>query len=331
MRRVKPEDSSAAGQDSFLDVVTNIVGIIIILVMVVGAKVQHIILSGTPKSGTVDPQRERDVADLAYTAAVAESEIGELSKQALTVAEAAVQASEARLQMATIVSAARRELDEISKKVDERKVLSAQALDQKKQIQNEIAQHRSEKEQLASMPAETKQVLEFPTPISRVVTGEEIHFRLAEGRVAYIPIEELFELAKTRTRRSSDSLSKVATRVETVGPVQSFALDYCIETSVDPSRGQVLVRSREWVVRPTGSQIGETLEEALAKGSRFQGIIERHSSNATVTLWCYPDSFETFRAIRENLYARGMPTAGRPMPDGAPIGGSTEGSKSVVQ
>lgn len=89
MRRVKPEDSSAAGQDSFLDVVTNIVGIIIILVMVVGAKVQHIILSGTPKSGTVDPQRERDVADLAYTAAVAESEIGELSKQALTVAEAA--------------------------------------------------------------------------------------------------------------------------------------------------------------------------------------------------------------------------------------------------
>ena len=39
MPRPKPEDISNAGQDSFLDVVTNIVGILIILVMVIGGRV----------------------------------------------------------------------------------------------------------------------------------------------------------------------------------------------------------------------------------------------------------------------------------------------------
>jgi hypothetical protein len=53
--------------------------------------------------------------------------------------------------------------------------------------------------------------------------------------------------------------------------------------------------------------------------------------DTTVTLWCYPDSFEGYRAIRAELHRLGIPTAGRPLPDGAPIGGSTEGSKSVVQ
>jgi hypothetical protein len=53
--------------------------------------------------------------------------------------------------------------------------------------------------------------------------------------------------------------------------------------------------------------------------------------DATVTLWCYPDSFDAYRTIREELHRLGIPTACRPMPEGAPIGGSTEGSKSVVQ
>ena len=50
MPRPKPEDTSSAGQDSFLDVVTNIVGILIILVMVIGGRVQQIVLKAAPES-----------------------------------------------------------------------------------------------------------------------------------------------------------------------------------------------------------------------------------------------------------------------------------------
>jgi hypothetical protein len=85
------------------------------------------------------------------------------------------------------------------------------------------------------------------------------------------------------------------------------------------------------VVRPARQLIGETATEALAPRSRFRQVLADITPETTVTLWCYPDSFEEFRALREELHRLGIPTAGRPMPEGAPIGGSTDGSKSVVQ
>jgi len=48
MPRPKPEDISSAGQDSFLDVVTNIVGILIILVMLVGGRARKVIQDAMP-------------------------------------------------------------------------------------------------------------------------------------------------------------------------------------------------------------------------------------------------------------------------------------------
>jgi hypothetical protein len=51
----------------------------------------------------------------------------------------------------------------------------------------------------------------------------------------------------------------------------------------------------------------------------------------TVTFWCYPDSFSAYRRLREEMHRLAIPTAARPLPEGAPIGGSAEGSKSVVQ
>ena len=146
-----------------------------------------------------------------------------------------------------------------------------------------------------------------------------------------MPLEELFELAKAHTRRNSGSISDLTSRIVTVGPTQGFALDYVIEAKVDPSRGQVLIRSREWVVRPAEAAVGEPVAEALGPASRFHRTLAGVKPDTTVTLWCYPDSFEAYRAIRAELHRLGIPTAGRPLPEGAPIGGSTEGSKSVAQ
>ena len=63
MARPRPEDMSSAGQDSFLDVVTNIVGILIILVMVVGGRVQQIILTAPPSTARSD-SLEEEVVDI---------------------------------------------------------------------------------------------------------------------------------------------------------------------------------------------------------------------------------------------------------------------------
>ena len=139
--------------------------------------------------------------------------------------------------------------------------------------------------------------------------------------MAYVPLDELFQLAKAHTRRNSDAISQLTSRIVTVGPEQGFALDYVIEAKVDASRGQVLIRSREWVVRPADAAVGEPVAEALGSQSRFRRVLGGVKPETTVTLWCYPDSFDAYRQVRAELHRLGVPTAGRPLHDGATIGG----------
>ena len=240
-------------------------------------------------------------------------------------------ANAARVQLATAVSAATREVEDRKQSADAGRVKAAEASTRKERLKAEIEKTQLEAEGLAHAPQTTKELLAYPTPIGRTVTGEEIHFRLEGSRIAFIPLVELFELAKSQTQRQSGNIASMSNRIETVGPANDFTLDYVIETKIDQARGQVLVRSREWVVRPVGPGIGETVDEALGPKSRFRGCLANASPGATVTLWCYPDSFEGFRKIREELHRLGIPTACRPLPEGAPIGGSTEGSKSIAQ
>jgi len=331
MPRPRPEDISSAGQDSFLDVVTNIVGILIILVMVVGGRVQQIILTAVPQASSRADALEREIVGLEEKAASAESEIGELDRQSRIVATAVSLSSDARVQLATAVAAAKVDIEQQKQVTDAARVAAVESATRRKELEAEIERCTLEAEGLAHAPATTQEVLAYPTPISRTVNGEELHFRIEGGRIAYVPLTELFELAKTQTQRHAGSITQMSERIETVGPVQDFSLDYVIEVKIDQARGQVLVRSREWVVRPAGQGIGETAAEALAAQSGFRRVLSGITPDTTVTLWCYPDSFEQYRTVREELHRLGIPTACRPLPEGAPIGGSTEGTKSVVQ
>ena len=331
MARPKPEEISSAGQDSFLDVVTNIVGILIILVMVVGGRVQQISRMSTPGKSSRVEQLAEEVDLLDQKVAIAESEVEELAVQGRTVATAAALAGESRLHLATLVSAVNIDMERLRQEGDAAKLKAAEVVARRKDLETEVERTTLEAEGLSHASATTQEVLAYPTPIGRTVNGEEIHFRLGEGRIAFIPIEDLFQLAKVQTRRHSGSIAEMAARIETVGPVQGFSLDYVIEAKVDQARGQVLIRSREWVVRPVGTGTGEAVEQALAPQSRFRQILAAVTPETTVTLWCYPDSFDAYRKVREELHRMGIPTACRPMPDDAPIGGSSDGSKSVVQ
>ncbi len=331
MMRRRLNQSKDASQDSFLDIVTNIVGILIILVMVIGARVQHLSI----KSAAAPPPEAAALADelarLEDAVVLAESDLLELDEQAAQLAVTVADAGTARIHLATAVSAAQRDIDTLRESVDEQQAAAAEADARQEQLEAEIEQCSLEAEGIAHAPQETKRLLAYPTPIGRTVTGDEIHFRLAAGRIAYIPLTELFEEAKSRTQRNSGSLAAMQSRVETVGPVQDFSLDYVVEVQVNRAAGQVMVRSREWVARPARRDVGETLEHALARQSRFRTVLSGVRPDTTVTLWCYPDSFNEYRAIREELHRLDIPAACRPLPEAAPIGGSTEGSKSIAQ
>ena len=330
--RQRVSRTDAGSQDSFLDIVTNIVGILIILVMVIGARVQSI--SFKPKEASSPDLKTlmMEVVSLEDAVVASESELHELDEQGGQLAATVADAGNARIHLATAVSGARRDVENQKQKVDKEKADRVEMATESQRIRDEIEQCTLEAEGISHAPQSTKELLAYPTPVGRTVTGDELHFRLAAGRISYIPLTELFDRAKARTQRTSgSSLASMEARIETVGPIQDFALDYVIEVQINRSAGQVYVRSREWVVKPARYDIGETLDEALARQSRFRSILAGVTPATTVTLWCYPDSFEEYRAVREELHRIGVSAACRPLPEGAPIGGSAEGSKSVAQ
>jgi hypothetical protein len=72
--------------------------------------------------------------------------------------------------------------------------------------------------------------------------------------------------------------------------------------------------------------------QALSPGSElFSRLKAFKPQSTTVTVWVYPDSFDDFRSIKAELFKRGYLTAARPMPEGHPIGGSPDGSRSAAE
>ena len=83
---------------------------------------------------------------------------------------------------------------------------------------------------------------------------------------------------------------------------------------------------------PYSSQLGETVEQALAKTSNFRAKLDGAKPGQwTITLWAYPDSFAAFRRLREHLYHEGYTVAVRPLVEGINISASPSGSKSAAQ
>ena len=81
MPRYRSPEAESAGQDSFLDVVTNIVGILIILVMVIGGRVQQLVFDAPAPVDSQAAALAREIETLEATVAIAENEVQELVEQ----------------------------------------------------------------------------------------------------------------------------------------------------------------------------------------------------------------------------------------------------------
>ena len=84
MKRVEVEADQMPGQDSFLDVITNIVGILILLVLVVGLRTSHSV-KGAPDTGAAERARGetelRDAYNNAVTSEHSVASIGAASRK----------------------------------------------------------------------------------------------------------------------------------------------------------------------------------------------------------------------------------------------------------
>src|SRR6185437_9133576 len=135
MARVIRQDAEAVGSDSFLDVVTNIVGILIILVMVVGIRVKN-----SPPVSPNDDETKKQVARLAGEAEALERDVLRLENQVQSVTFSAQAKYQERGMLAVLLAAQQREIEEAKKSLgaesqgsfEVRRALAAVELDLKK-------------------------------------------------------------------------------------------------------------------------------------------------------------------------------------------------------
>jgi hypothetical protein len=340
-KRPANEQAEGPGHDSFLDVVANLVGILIILVMVVGAQAGRGLLAREkakqPAATTPTDAVKTAAAEAAEAAAVSvETSIGELqqkiSRQNLEVALREQERNKVQL----LVTVAEQRLSEHRNHLTSGEQAKYDLEEQLTSARGELA--RLSQTQVALTRPAPHALEHLPTPMAKTVFGTEIHFRLLGGRVAYVPWDEMLSQLKADAPKHVEKL-RSSPRVELSLPVVSgFGVRYILrraEVEMQTRLGtatQSRVELEKLYFIDAEPNLGVPVAEALAAGSDFRGRIgDRPPQQTTVTVWVYPDSFDEFRLLKAELFKLGYLTAGRPLPEGHPIGGSPDGSRSSAE
>jgi hypothetical protein len=339
VKRDQSGQVEAPGQDSFLDVVANLVGILIILVMVVGAQAKKGALAeaiAEQAESAATPQPPIDAAAAEAAADAVESNIRELQRKIVRQGDeiALREAERNRIQLLVTVA---------EQKLAEHRGQLTGAEQAGYDVQEQLAASRGELAKLAQIQSVLARPVpaalpHLPTPMAKTVFGSEIHFRLLGGRLTYVPWDEMLALLKADAPNHVQKL-RDRPRVELSLPVVSgFGARYVlrrtdlqIETRVGlASQSQVELEKLYFV--DAEANLGVPLAEAMQPGSEFRSRLAAcKPQQTTVTIWVYPDSFDAFRTLKAELFKLGFLTAGRPLPVGHPIGGSPSGSRSNSQ
>lgn len=346
----------ALGHDAFLDIVANLVGILIILVVILGSKTHEVAEAIKEKSPSDTPAASGDlVNDQPLTVEIVQQRIDDLETQnrramvALADSqrlEREIQRSDAQLaeiarqrgQLMDLINMATSAWDQKKQELDTKDVLRGQAEAKVVAAKKELDDLQQARSRVESSERPVVAVSHLPTPMAKTVFGEELHFRLKGGRLAIVPIDRLVAEIQRNLQRSVPG-GRDGVIDSAVGPVQGFVARYEMEKSREMVNrgGQVATATRvqfvSMVLEPLSEPHGQPLGDVLATEGNMLDVelAGRSPDKTTVTVWVYPDSFGEFRRLKEHLYARGYATAARPLPMNRPIAGGPQGSKSIAQ
>jgi hypothetical protein len=338
VRRVD-DTTEMPGQDSFLDVVANIVGILILLVMVAGVRALREPQQPTDEQPATAAKDAQELQKVYHDAVASQAEVRDLVMRTVSVHNEALQRDQERGALTTFVAAVDQEIKDRRATLDADKQHEFDVRQQQVDAQLELNKLNEQKIALLTQAPVVSEIENLPTPLAQMVTGNEVHLRLAGGHVAYIPLEDLLDQFKEHAQNNVWRLNDQNEFVSTVGPVQGFRLRYqlrkgyfTVRRDTGVEQHGALVRLVKWELLPVSTQLGDPVEQALMPNSDLSRYLKKHPPDVTtVTIWTYPDSFDEFRMLRRALFDLGYATAGRPLPQGVLIGGSPQGSKSAAQ
>jgi hypothetical protein len=349
IRRRRRTREIAFSFDSFLDVVANVVGIIIRLILVVwvGARSYTGIRSAAPAVAPA-PAESMEPADPLVSEL--EQRRRELAQAQNRLLDQLRQLDQNRTQHAVpekewTALAARRQILERERASLDNEASSQNRVIQTAALSGEEIQKRSRRlmdeiKDLEKLPT-LKKTFRYKTPVSQPVQAEELLFECQGGRVTFIDIGAMLHEVRANIQDKGDQLRSKWQVEGVVGPTGAFRLHYQIErergmlgmAGTPDDHASFRYGLTGWVVEPVTPVRGEPAEAALAPNSEFRRIVDAIDPQQTVvTFFVYPDSFAAFRRLRDYLYERDVVVAGRPLPNGAPITASSRnGTRSRGQ
>ena len=343
-RSAEDEFADMPGQDSFLDVLTNMVGIIILLVVVTALRTSQATIKAAVdekrallQSQAAAPQRELD--DAARKARLAEENLKNLMGQVVGVRGEAELREKERNYMTAYVAAFEQELDERRSTLSDEKQRDFDL--RRKLAESQLALENLGREQIAllSAPAEVEAIENEPTPLAEHAAGNRVYMYLSGGRVATVP-KELFDATTDDLKENVWRLNNESHFTRTVGPVGGFRLRYLVAlqavrlggpeaVGVGAQRAQVMARPQlVWFkITPATTPLGESVEEAIQPNSDFrQTLRENPADTSVVVIAVYPDSIHELHQLKKELYTARYATAYVPFKQGQPMKGVPTGS-----
>lgn len=335
------------GHDSFLDIVANLVGILIILVVVLGAQSTEIIRRAMTEvddateinlGGDLATASQMDaLASESMRAAAAQADSNRLESLVKKYDQELLARKARRAMLIDLLAEAEAAWEASQKDLEQEKLKQAKLQTQFIAAQRKLEELQGSREAILDESAPVVAVEHLPTPMAKTVFGEEIHLRLKDNRVSVVPIDSLVkELERDLQRNLSGS--RQGQFDGAIGPIRGYVARYVMEKrqGVVTRGGRAQMATRVQVVgmklEPTSEPHGQPMSKTLNGTSELDIELAGHDpGTTTVTVWVYPESFGAFRQLKERLYAKGFATAARPLPKDEKIGLSSQGSRSSAQ
>jgi hypothetical protein len=345
-RTAKDDFSDMPGQDSFLDVLTNMVGIIILLVVVTGLRTSQAVMKSAEKEAQAVPKVKElkdSLRDAQMAALAAKKDTDSLIEQAVAVHGETSLREQERDYLTTYVAAFDQELK------DRRAELSTdQQRDfdlRRKLVESQSVLEDLSREQVAllAQPTEVEAIENKPTPLARRATGREVMLHLEAGHLAIIPEDWASETIND-IKENIWRLKNQDHMIRTVGPMNGFRVRYCVALLAvntagpddrafagAPYQRPPLLRPEviwfEFI--PESSPLGEPVAKAIEPNSELQQVLHDHPPDtSTVVIAVYPDSIRELHELKHELYAAGYATAELPCEAGRPLRGSPYAPRS---
>lgn len=344
--------SVSVGHDSFLDIVANLVGILIILVVILGAQSQEVIRQvkkqETPpeKEKVVDPKwksaTENDFERLASTAASAAAAQADSLRLEKTIKffDAKIdRQAENRTILLSLLDQAEAAWEAEQAKLDSDRQLAVARDAEAAELEQQLEKLQSESEQLDNAEAPIVAISHLPTPMAKTVFGKEIYLRLKDNRVSVVPVEKLMKEIRSDLQRMASG-SRLGAMDGAVGPIRGYIARFVSERSKQlVSRGSKIQQMSLFnmagvIMEPLSEPHGDPIDRVLDNDDWLDILLAGESpGSTTVTVAVYPDSYGAFRKLKEKIYAKGFATAAKPFVQDAPLisRGSSKGSQSMAQ